>query len=80
MLTAVKQMLLAGDAYRAGGEISPAKWASLSERTRKCLTRTRLVRSTDLSPVARTASPPVASTTPLRAGGRSRGRKPKKES
>ena len=79
-LVMVQSRLLAGVDYKAGEVISPAAWASLTERTRKCLTRTRMVRSTDLTPVAAADSPPVASTTPLRADGPSRGRKPKKES
>lgn len=80
MLTASRDLLLAGDTYTAGEEIAPAKWASLTTRTRLCLTRTRLVRSTDLSPVARTDSPPASKQVPRNAGGRPRGRKPRKES
>ena len=71
-LLAAKPMVLDGVTLGAGEEIPPAHWAAQRERTRRALTRTRMVRSTDLQPVARTDSPPVASTTPLRADGPSR--------
>ena len=58
MLTAAKAMLLDGTDYKAGEEISPAKWASLSVRTQKVLTRTRRVQSTELA-VVKSPSPTV---------------------
>ncbi len=72
MLVTVKAMRLDGLDLGAGEEIPPAHWAKQRDRTRQVLTRTNRVRSTDLTPVARTDSPPVASTTPLRADGLSR--------
>jgi hypothetical protein len=77
-LVMVKARLLNGIDYAAGEVIPPPAWAGLTERTRKSLTRTRLVRSTDLTPVARTECPPVALTTPRLADGPTRGRKPQK--
>ena len=68
MLTAAKAMLLAGDVYKAGEEISPAKWASLTTRTRKALTRTRRVRSTDLAVVV-ADTPPRTTSVPRTADG-----------
>lgn len=76
---AAKAMLLDGLALRAGEVIPPAHWAQQRERTRRCLIRTRLVRSSDLMPVVVADRPPVALTTPRIADGpRTRGR-PRKE-
>lgn len=74
-LLAAKPMVLDGVTLGAGEEISPAHWAAQRERTRRALTRTRMVRSTDLQPVAAADSPPVVSSTPTRSGGPSRRRK-----
>ena len=60
MLTAAKAMLLDGTDYKAGEEISPAKWASLSVRTQKVLTRTRRVQSSELAVAVK--SPTISPT------------------
>ena len=80
MLTATKGMLLAGETYRAGESIPAAHWASLTPRIRKVLERNKLVRSSDLQPVAATNSPPVALTTPRTADGSRKRGCPRKES